>query len=108
MPERLESAREKLGLTRADAAKLLNMSAMGYGRYERGERTPSFPTLQYMAEEFGVSTDYLMGIKKTSTPDRIVLSKKEDGNIFALVKGLLSADEKTVDKVVAYYNKLTK
>ena len=106
VPERLESTRTKLGLTKADAARILGMSAMGYGRYERGERTPSYQTVQFIAEKFGVSYDYLMGMKKTSAPDYIVISKKEDPELFALVKGLKSADEKTYNKVVAYYNKL--
>ncbi len=106
MPERLENVRTKLGLTRSEAAAVLGMSAMGYGRYERGERTPSYQTLQFIAETFGVSYDYLVGVKKTPAPDRIVISKKEEPELFALVKGLMSADEKTYNKVVAYYNKL--
>jgi transcriptional regulator with XRE-family HTH domain len=105
MPERLEAARKKLGLTRAEAARLLNMSAMGYGRYERGERTPSFQTAQFIAEKFGVSYEYLSGAKKTSTPDRIVVTKKEDPDLFALLKGLKAADEKSFNKVIAFYNK---
>ena len=105
MPERLIATREKLGLTKAEAARMLGMTAMGYGRYEHGERTPSYQIVQFIAEQFGVSYDYLMGAKKTSTPDRIVVSKKEDPELFALVKGLQSVDEKTFNKVIAFYNK---
>ncbi len=106
MPERLIAAREKLGLNKAEAAKLLGMTAMGYGRYEHGERVPSYQILQFIAEEFGVSYDYLVGAKKTPAPDRLVVDKKEDPELFALVKGLRNADEKTFNKVVAFYNKL--
>ena len=38
--ERLISVRKSLGLNKAEAAKKLNMSAMGYGRYESGQRSP--------------------------------------------------------------------
>ncbi|MCR4616698.1 MAG: helix-turn-helix domain-containing protein [Lachnospiraceae bacterium] len=106
MPERLAAARKKLGINKAEAAKLLNMSAMGYGRYERGERTPSYQTVQFIAEKFGVSYEYLTGAKKTSAPDRIVVIKKEDPELFALVDALKDCDEKIFNKVVEYYNKL--
>ena len=33
IPERLIELRTELGITRAEAASRLNMSAMGYGRY---------------------------------------------------------------------------
>lgn len=106
MPERLEASRKKLGLNKAEAAKLLNMSAMGYGRYERGERTPSYQIIQFIAEKFGISYEYLTGAKKTPAPDRVVITKKEDPELFTLVKALQSCDEKVFNKVVAYYNKL--
>ncbi|MGO5164260.1 helix-turn-helix domain-containing protein [Fusicatenibacter saccharivorans] len=38
-PERLISLRQSLGINKAEAARRLNISAMGYGRYESGERT---------------------------------------------------------------------
>ncbi|MBQ9644600.1 MAG: helix-turn-helix transcriptional regulator [Lachnospiraceae bacterium] len=44
-----DNAETELGITRAEAARRLNMSAMGYGRYEKGERTPSYQTVSYIA-----------------------------------------------------------
>ena len=44
-PERLIQVRESLHINKAEAARRLNLSAMAYGRYERGEREPSFSTL---------------------------------------------------------------
>ena len=40
IPERLINSRKLLGLNKAEAARLLNLSKMGYGRYESGERIP--------------------------------------------------------------------
>ena len=37
-PERLIQVRESLHINKAEAARRLNLSAMAYGRYERGER----------------------------------------------------------------------
>ena len=62
VPERLVALRTAQGITRAEAARQLNMSAMGYGRYEKGERTPSFQTVSYIAQYFNTSTDYLYGL----------------------------------------------
>ena len=45
IPERLIKSRKLLGLNKAEAARLLNLSKMGYGRYESGERSPSFQTI---------------------------------------------------------------
>ena len=42
--ERIIQIREQLGMNKAEAARKLNMSAMGYGRYENGQREPSFQT----------------------------------------------------------------
>lgn len=41
-PERLIQVRESLHINKAEAARRLNLSAMAYGRYERGEREPSY------------------------------------------------------------------
>ena len=41
IPERLIKSRKLLGLNKAEAARLLNLSKMGYDRYESGERSPS-------------------------------------------------------------------
>lgn len=50
-----------------DIAKAVNISIMGYYRYERGEREPSMSTLIALAEYFNVSIDYLVG--RTDTPE---------------------------------------
>ena len=41
-PERLTQLRESLNISKAEAARRLNISAMTYGRYEKGEREPSY------------------------------------------------------------------
>ena len=56
---RLKEIRENLGISKAEAARRLNMTAMGYGRYENGQREPSFQTINYIAQVFGTSSDYL-------------------------------------------------
>ena len=61
IPERLISLRKSLGINKAEAARRLNMSAMGYGRYENGQREPSYQTVAFIAQTFHSSVDYLYG-----------------------------------------------
>ena len=51
-PERLIQVRESLHINKAEAARRLNLSAMAYGRYERGEREPSYQYAFYIAYTF--------------------------------------------------------
>ena len=46
VPERLILIREKLGISKAEAARRVGLSKMGYGRYESGERIPSVQTIE--------------------------------------------------------------
>ena len=71
MPERLIELRKDQGITRAEAARRLNMSAMGYGRYEKGSRTPSYQTVSYIAHKFNTTVDYLYGV--SDEKDRYLL-----------------------------------
>ena len=48
-PERLIQLRTSLNINKAEAARQLNISAMAYGRYERGEREPSYQSACFIA-----------------------------------------------------------
>ncbi|SDB07840.1 DNA-binding transcriptional regulator, XRE-family HTH domain [Pseudobutyrivibrio sp. YE44] len=87
-PERLITVRENLGINKADAARRLNISAMAYGRYEKGEREPSFQTVSYIAQEFNTTTDYLYGQTDEMTSQNIIISKNDDEELYDLVKEL--------------------
>ena len=41
-----------MNISKAEAARQLNISAMTYGRYEKGEREPSYPSVSYIAQIF--------------------------------------------------------
>lgn len=49
-PERLVEVRTSLNINKAEAARRLNISAMAYGRYEKGEREPSYQSVFYCAD----------------------------------------------------------
>ena len=47
-PDRLIQLRTSMNISKAEAARQLNISAMTYGRYEKGEREPSYPSVSYI------------------------------------------------------------
>lgn len=67
LSEKLVDLREKSGLSQSDVAKRLNIAASNISGYERGERTPSLPTLLGLAYVYNCSVDYLLGKKQEDT-----------------------------------------
>jgi transcriptional regulator with XRE-family HTH domain len=104
IPERLIELRKELGITRAEAARRLNMSAMGYGRYERGERTPSYQTVSYIANAFSTTTGYLYGISDEKTPGTITINSSDDPELFSFVKTIQQADAEMLQRLITYKN----
>ena len=78
---------------------------MGYGRYESGEREPSFQTVSYIAQMFGTTTDFLYG--KTNNPNAVsvTIAADQSPDLFELVQTCLS-DKKTAERLLAYYKKI--
>ena len=68
---RLTECRERLGLSKREAAKRMNMSQPAYLRYESGERTPSIHVVQTMADVLSTSVDYLLGNNDDDSPDPV-------------------------------------
>ena len=99
---RLKEIRSSLGINKAEAAKMLHMTAMGYGRYEKGERVPSYQTVCYMAHIFGTSADYLYGLTDDPAPDEIVVSLENDPELFKVVYIIKNMNMKSRDRILAY------
>lgn len=57
---RIAALRRDRGLSQAELAHRLRISPSAVGMYEQGRREPSAALLVALAEEFGVSTDYLL------------------------------------------------
>ena len=64
---RIASLRQTYGLSQAELARRLHISASAIGMYEQGRREPSVDTLIALSREFGVSLDYLL----SGRPDTI-------------------------------------
>ena len=66
--ERLKELRISRNLTQKDVYSAIDMSALGYQRYEYGTREPAFQKLIALADFFDVSLDYLVG--RSDNPKR--------------------------------------
>lgn len=84
-PERLVKVRTSLNITKAEAARRLNISAMAYGRYEKGEREPSYQSVCYIAQTFNCNIDYLYGNSNQMECDYIIVSQ-ETPELYSLIE----------------------
>lgn len=60
LSNRITILRKASGLSQAQLAKALNISASAVGMYEQGRREPNIDTLAAMSKLFDVSLDYLI------------------------------------------------
>lgn len=61
---RLQRIREKRRISRRVASELCGLEPGAFRRYEKSEREPTARTLAAIADEFGVSMDWLWGREK--------------------------------------------
>lgn len=65
--ERLQQKRAGLKISQKEVAGVIGVSASIISNYESGERTPSVENLMALANLYKCSTDYLLGLEKTSS-----------------------------------------
>ena len=87
---RLITCREKLGITKQEAAKRMQLSQPAYLRYESGERSPSIHIIQIMADVLGTSTAYLTGNTDNPNPDSYLIKHDLDPQLFLFIFSLRS------------------
>ena len=105
-PERLIELRTSLNISKAEAARRLNISAMTYGRYEKGEREPSYQSVCFIAQTFHCNIDFLYGISDKMESDHITISRSESPELYSLnLEVLENKDMK--DRILAYAHNLT-
>ncbi len=105
---RLIECREKLGITKMEAAKRMQLSQPAYLRYEAGSRTPSLQTLTVIAKNLNTSVEYLTNQSDDPHPVTYTISKFEDPELFEIIKTCKNADKNLINRVTAYISKLSK
>lgn len=106
-PDRLIQLRTSMNISKAEAARRLNISAMAYGRYEKGEREPSYQSVCYIAQTFHCNVNFLYGISDIVDCDYIVISQSETPELYSLIE-IIQQNHAIKDKVMTYAKELNK
>ena len=73
--ERIGALRRVNGLSQAELARRLKISASAMGMYEQGRREPSAQILVALSRELGVSTDFLLTGQAVSSGEAALLEQ---------------------------------
>ena len=104
--KRLINCREKLGITKQEAARRMQMSQPAYLRYESGERTPSIHVIHVMADVLATSVAYLTGQTNNPNPDSYLIKLDTEPELFQLIEKYRESDTKTKDRLLTYLHKI--
>lgn len=105
--ERLIKCRKKLGITKQEAAKRMQMSQPAYLRYESGERTPSIHVIYFMANVLGTSADYLIGKTDNPAPNCYWINASAEPELFSFIETYNMSDPGTKTRLLSYFLKLS-
>ena len=104
--ERLIECRKKLGITKQEAAKRMQLSQPAYLRYESGERTPSIHVIYFMANVLGTSAEYLIGKTDIPTPTSYWINACTEPELFSLIETYSRSDTRERERLLAYVSKI--
>ena len=89
----LKRLRTSNNLTQAELGLRVGLSKAVVSKYETGMGFPTFDMLIQLANYFGVTTDYLLGVAKGKTID---------------VSGLTDSQIDTIHRIISEFNKANK
>ena len=84
--ERVKILRMARNLSQVELAKKLNVSKQSVSNWENDNIQPSVEMLVKISKVFGVTTDYLLGLEKTSTVSVDGLSDREIASIVEIIE----------------------
>ncbi|MBR1568150.1 MAG: helix-turn-helix transcriptional regulator [Lachnospiraceae bacterium] len=108
LPDRLITIREQQGLNKSQAATLIGLSPIGYLRYEQGLRLPSPQMLEIIALKLNTSVDYLTGATDDPSADQLLISRKENQELFEILMEFQSGNSAATERLLTYATKLNK
>ncbi len=75
--KRIRFLRNRKNLTQKELGKRLGVSAASIGYWETGAKNPSMAAIIALAENLGVTTDFLLGVSLEQDRDDFVLNNRE-------------------------------
>lgn len=92
--ENLKQLRKSRDLTQKALGAKVGLSKAVVSKYENGMGYPSFDVLVRIAQYFGVTTDYLLGVARGKTVDVSDLTDSQIATIHQLIAEFKIANEK--------------
>ncbi len=95
-PLRLAELRKEKGLTQGELADKIGISRQSVTLYERETRIPDIEVLAKLAEFFGVTSDYLIGLEDYRAHELVSVGQYtglDDGALCALAQYVVSEQE---------------
>lgn len=90
----LKKLRRNQNLTQAELGMRVGLSKAVVSKYENGMGFPTFDVLIRIADYFGVTTDYLLGVAKGKTIDVSLLTDSQIETIHRIIAEFNSANKK--------------
>lgn len=72
LKERIKALRSKCHISQQELSRIIGTSKSTIGLYETGETLPNAENIKKLAEYFGVSSDYLLGLSDVPTTDTTI------------------------------------
>lgn len=79
---------------------------MAYGRYENGDRVPSYQVIQYIAEILGTSYEYLCCMTDDPAPDTLIIRKDLDPDLFEMASLMTDKNSALRKRLLTYYKSI--
>lgn len=92
--DRIKFLPEQKELTQTELSKKLGITRSSVNAWEMGISVPSTQYIVELANIFSVSTDSLLGVKKTSSIDTNGLNEQDIEMVYKLVEYLKSKNQK--------------
>lgn len=91
----LKTLRKRHNLTQQELGLRIGLSKAVVSKYENEMGYPTFDVLIKIADYFGVSTDYLLGVSKEKTIDVSELSESQLDTVYRIIEEFNKANRKT-------------
>ncbi len=103
---RLKEKRLEMGWNKLEASQKMNIPQSAYGRYENGQRAPSYSALRDMALTLGTSVEYLTGQTDNDRPLEYLVSAS-DNRLTYIIDTYNDAPDDNRERLYKYAKKLS-
>ena len=97
--DRIKYLRDQKGITQSDLARKIGITRSGVNSWEMGISVPSTQYIVVLAEFFDVSTDYLLGVERSSTISVKGLDQKDIMIVKSMIDHLRFKNGKIADEI---------